>query len=139
MKTTELMIGDYITFAESLNDEKGPLIFQVVALNCPSEGEALMLLKGEKACDEMEIDDEWSGIPITPAILEQNGFVKSERYEVWKIIHDDYEMRITPWRFAVIFLEDGADKEEFSIPRPNFVHELQHALRLCGIKKELVL
>ena len=73
-------------------------------------------------------------VPLTPEILEKNGFTKSERYEVWKIISDDYELRITPWRVAVIFLdEDGSDKEEFSAPRPKYLHELQRALRCVGL------
>ena len=84
--------------------------------------------------------DDIQPIPLTPEILEENGFVKSERFEVWKIISDEYELRITPWRFAAIFLdEDGSDKEEFSAPRPKYVHELQHVLRLYGIEKEIII
>ena len=84
--------------------------------------------------------DDIQPIPLTPEILEENGFVKSERFEVWKIISDEYELRITPWRFAVIFLdEDGSDKEEFSAPRPKYVHELQHVLRLYGVEKDIII
>lgn len=131
MKTTELMIGDYITIAESLNDERGPLIFQVVALNCSGEGAALMLLKGQKACDEMEIDDEWSGIPITPAILEENGFGEQifERMSVWSILGFSIELNFSTWKY---YWANG-DVEISS------VHELQHCLKLCGIEKEIVL
>lgn len=78
-------------------------------------------------------------IPLTQEILEKNGFTKSERYEVWKIIRDDYELRVTPWRVAVIFLEDGADKEEYSMPRPKCVHELQHFLKLAKLEKDITL
>lgn len=140
------MIGDYITFAESLNDEQGPLIFQVVALNCPSEGEALMLLKGEKACDEMEIDDEWSGIPITPAILEQNGFNSWEHGYMLKerigmrgqttSASSPIEIIIYEGSHSVIMNPHEGKEFQGSIDN---VHELQHALRLCGIDKEVVL
>lgn len=126
------MIGDFITLADSLQDEGGPLIFQVVALNCPCEGEALMLLKGEKACDEMEIDDEWSGIPITPAILEKNGFVYNELPFV------------QGWEQFGLSLYLGGDGYRINCGQNvsmiiDSVHELQHALKLCGIEKEVVL
>lgn len=125
------MIGDYITFADSLQDEGGPLIFQVVALNCPSDGGALMLLKGEKACDEMEIDDEWSGIPITPEFLKKNGFGEQifERMSVWSILGFSIELNFSTWKY---YWANG-DVEISS------VHELQHCLKLCGIEKEIVL
>ena len=150
MKTTDLMIGDYITFAESLNDEQGPLIFQVVALNCPGEGEALMLLKGEKACDEMEIDDEWSGIPITPAILERNGFVNDSYYnecvadgkfvqvQIWAYREDNILIDWDGYTLRVVN-DFGHPCEDITLQGSICVHELQHALRLCGIKKEVVL
>lgn len=132
MKTTDLMIGDYITLAESLNDERGPLIFQVVALNCPDEGEALMLLKGEKACDEMEIDDEWSGIPITPAILEQNGF----RYNELPFVQGWEQFGLTLYCGGNGYRVNCGANVALII---DSVHELQHALRLCGIEKEVEL
>lgn len=126
MKANELMFGDFIKLPDGANAKVISIAQDGVYFeDSQSEGVASF--------------DNLSPIPLTPEILEKNGFVKSERYEVWKIIQDDYEMRITPWRFAVIFLEDGADKEEFSIPRPNFIHELQHALRLCGIEKEITI
>ena len=99
--------------------------------------ESRIAVFGGGAYIELSIND-IQPIPLTPEILEKNGFTKSERFEVWKIISDDYELRITPWRVAVIFLdEDGTDKEEFSAPRPKYVHDLQHALRICGIEKEI--
>ena len=141
------MIGDWVNYRPGwIDEETKEVVYEIktgfpIRLTCLYDGLSQyddVLPDG--SINTIEVADyELFAIPITPAFLEQNGFVKSERYEVWKIIHDDYEMRITPWRFAVIFLEDGADKEEFSIPRPNFVHELQHAFRLCGIEKEVVL
>lgn len=139
MKATDLMIGDYITFAESLNDEKGPIIFKVVALNCPGEGEALMLLKGQVACDVMEIDDEWSGIPITPEILEKNGWVKFQVYYRLRIDDSQY-MEYYPHKGRLERIydhKDGYHEVVFTVHGLNYVHLLQHALRLCGINKEI--
>lgn len=144
MKANEQMIGDLVRVNRDGLCIRKNTIVEIRGVDGDNKFEGLVgcascmpidnrQLFGGIWCDYLE------PIPLTAEILEKNGFVKSEMYEVWKIIHDDYEMIITPWRFAVIFLEDGADKVEFSIPRPNFVHELQHALRLCGIEKEIEL
>lgn len=133
MKIEELMIGDYITFRDVQNDSYCPKV-KVCGL---IDDDVYASIDGDPVLDIVDPDD-IAGIPLTPEILEKNGFTKSEKFDVWKIISDDYELRITPWRVAVIFLdEDGSDKEEFSAPRPKYVNELQHALRLCGIEKEI--
>lgn len=124
MKVEELMVGDWVR--NDLGEAQ-----QVVELR---EDGAMLYYNDIYPYDDIQ------PIPLTPEILEKNGFVKSERFEVWKIISDEYELRITPWRFAVIFLdEDGSDKEEFSAPRPKYVHELQHTLRLCGVEKDIII
>ena len=133
MKAEELMLGDYITFRDVQNDSYCPKL-KVCGL---IGDDVYASIDGDPVLDIVDQDD-MVGIPLTPEILEKNGFVKSERYDVWKIINDEYELRITPLRAAVIFLdEDGTDKEDFSTPRPKYVHELQHILRLCGIDKEI--
>lgn len=75
-------------------------------------------------------------IPITKEILEKNGFVLKEE-EVGA-----YGVNIAPYytRNDVPF-EVFCDGEPFAIwfkdpVNIEYVHELQHALRLCGIKKE---
>lgn len=72
-------------------------------------------------------------IPLTNEILEKNGFVKRKA-------------NFTPnWCRYVLtdnfFLEDRL-KDAFHFNGSNilkfkFVHELQHALKLCGIEKEI--
>ena len=80
--------------------------------------------------------DEIEPIPLTPEILEKNGFVLKEE-EVGA-----YGVNIAPYytRNDVPF-EVFCDGEPFAIWFKDpvniaFVHQLQHALRLCGIKKE---
>jgi len=40
---------------------------------------------------------------------------------------------------AYILLEDGAEEHQWMLPRPMYVHELQHAVKDFKIKKEIVL
>ena len=124
------MIGDWVR----ANDPNGPFVSRVYGLSL--EPSAIYAKEPDLTVAYPYDEDCVDPIPLTPEILEKNGFIKSERYEVWKIISDDYELRITPWRVSVIFLdEDGTDKEEFSAPRPKYVNEIQRVLRICGIEK----
>lgn len=77
-----------------------------------------------------------SPIPLTPEILEKNGFwyqdnvgYVMEEYE-YEIIYDlwDHKLRILKNREQILNLE-YFDQMCF--------HELQHALRLCGISKNI--
>lgn len=80
-----------------------------------------------------------SPIPITPKILEKNGFVLKEEEK------GAYGVDIAPYytRDDVPF-EVFCDGEPFAIwfkdpINIKYVHQLQHALHLCGIEKEIVL
>lgn len=137
MTTKELMLGDYITLADCFNDGKETLIFKVVGLGYDGENSALVLLNGEKACDIVEIDDEWCGIPITPEILEKNGFERGSD-NLFSYGKGMYVMMWSKGHYSVgqIFGNWSAFVEFAEI---RFIHELQHALRLCEIDKEIEL
>ena len=80
-------------------------------------------------------------IPLTAEILEKNGLKNYEEYPEYKLKTNEYEI----W---AIFDEPQncvhIEKYNKRIPtiyhnKILFVHELQHALRLCGIDKEITL
>lgn len=77
--------------------------------------------------------DEVQPIPLTPEILEKNGFIKHSKWDEW--VHYTNLIFID---FTLLVDEDGF---HLDIPnaRINYVHELQHALRLCGVKIEIIL
>ena len=81
----------------------------------------------------VEVEDyELFAIPITPEILEKNGFVYNEIPFV------------QGWEQYGLTLTVGGDGFRVSCGQNvsiiiDFVHQLQHALRLCGIEKEIVL
>lgn len=72
-----------------------------------------------------------SPIPITPEIFEKNGVALAEDY-------DEYSELYTCPAFSVVRYGDGYT---FEVPqarvRVEHVHELQHAMRLAGIEKEI--
>lgn len=79
-------------------------------------------------------------IPITPEILEKNGFVKVENTQASAIMYSfkDTLFRIKVYDFSQVTIDSyytGGSCDVFI----SSVHELQHALRLCGISKEIEL
>lgn len=138
MDVKDLMIGDLVTFKECQNDEN-LMPIEIVALSYQQGGgreSSLVSINGDNACDIFDIDDEIVGIPLSPEILEKNGF-EARWYEKLVLEADEY-------CFSLQKGVDGTNAwwwEMFSSPiiPINYVHELQHVLKLCGIDKEIKL
>ena len=144
MKAEELMIGDLVTFKDCQNDEAKTII-KIWGLN--SDGDAFAFIDGFDTLDEINIDDEIVGIPLTPEILEKNGFKKGRYcYEFKERLVGYMGQTVsatTP--IEINYYEEG----HCVVMNPHigrdfqgsisYVHELQHALRLCGIEKEIVI
>ena len=124
MKTNELMIGDWV-----LDTRTGTP------------------LRVNPFMAELEVP-EWNPIPLTPEILAKNGFENIDnKYPFPTFRCDDKENYLC---ITIGFPEGDKTKRK----RPfieidgvniyighliiNFVHELQHALRLCKIEKKIV-
>ena len=101
----------------------------------------------EEACVDGDWYDVWEPIPLTLEILEKNGFCLeeeergfSEPYQVY--VNDEYQyvIKIYPKdgmdRYSKLIIGEYDDSENMSL-LINYVHELQHALKLCGIEKEI--
>ena len=148
MKANELMIGDWVTFKDCQHENPMPIKIIAIGFQADEEDDCLVQIDGDKACDIIEINDEIVGIPLTAEILEKNGFEKRNRYQ-WeyrdgycKIVIDiapqieiDGEILGTP---PINVKIEGA---LFELNRTDdwYIHELQHALRLCGIEKEITI
>lgn len=127
MEANELMIGDWADFAPELGDQP---IAKIITVN-----DLYMIDNGRMVVRP---------IPLTVEILEKNGFVKGDTMdlgdEIYCVklfnIHYDNEER----QFWVCnFFESEYGKEMMDIFRIDYVHELQHVLRLCKVDKEIVL
>jgi hypothetical protein len=120
MKAEELMIGDWVFIKDY------PMIAQP------------MQVKKEHFVRSLV---EFEPIPLTPEILKKNGF-ELEGYgnhEVFEL--EDFKIYINDLdNFVVCELFDDSDWGwqiiDFCVC--HFVHELQHALKLCRIDKEIV-
>lgn len=130
MKTNELMIGDWV-----LDTRTGT----------PLRVNPFMAM--------MEVP-EWNPIPLTPEILEKNGFdvVRGNRIMGLQV-SDRCTLRIGDGMKEMrVKMQDWGETEErkWFIEIRNlgsiilqlyigYTHELQHALRLCKVDKEIVL
>lgn len=79
-------------------------------------------------------------IPITSEILEKNGFEWDSYHKQFTIVCGTIHIG---WGFyknclSISDWSDDGDSQISSI-RCVYVHELQHAIRVCGINKEIVL
>lgn len=126
MKTEELMIGDWVRVPSELNREK-----QI------------------RSTFDMDSAVLYEAIPLTPEILEKNGFKKFDFHGIqgqhqWTWWNDTHTS-VSLWCRE---LNDGP-KDGWMIRIDSLlatcchkiedVHELQHALRLCHINKEITI
>ena len=131
MKANELMIGDWVRF---LDDQDCFTDNKVEGID-----ELGNILVSGLPDEEYNIVEEpvWTAaecfepIPLTPEILEKNGFKEYNGYGYAGnkgyylkgfYINHDFSIRIANINCKV-----------------NFIHELQHALKLCGIEKTIEL
>ena len=133
MKATDLMIGDWVRNKEGKNEQVTSLYDGYICTETHEDSH----------------DYHFEPVPLTPEILEKNGFVKNgSSYDLregrhhiyiifhngkWAIdIHNELALKDSIGRADLIcFGRDWAEKY--------YVHELQHVLRLCGIDKEITL
>lgn len=138
MKAEELMVGDlFIVNKAGLCIKKGTIVEVrgIDADNTLGFGK----LMGSATCrplDDTQFDggiwcDYLDPIPLTPEILEKNGFVYNDApfVQAWEqfgftLYHGGDGYRINCGNNVDMIIDS--------------VHELQHALRLCKIEKEIM-
>jgi hypothetical protein len=124
MKVSNLMIGDYVTVTPS------GMFIQVAATH-----------KRKVAYHACTSKLSWvregllRPIPLTREILEKNG-MKFHTNVGWFAEDEECFLEISTKGENVYWT---INDWEYSLLKINYVHELQHALKLCGIKKEIIL
>ena len=125
MEAKDLMIGDWVYRPDCYDQVKEIRQNGIIGLDS---------LRGLIGFSEIE------PIHLTPEILEKNGFVNVENTQTSTIIYSfrDSLFRIGVFDFNHITMDSYYTDSSCDIFISS-VHELQHALRLCGIKKEIIL
>ena len=130
LSTEDLMVGDWVSLSKG---------------NC-SENRQVELIDIEMIAESVYFA---SPIPLTPKILEKNGF---ERNPLWHHCDkdlDDYSISVQLGyanRIEYIKIaEKGKDnvipseRTKLYLTHIKYVHQFQQALRLCGINHEIIL
>ena len=134
MNVNELMIGDWVRFKYTNH------IAQVSGV---SSIEGLKVLIKDEEVDWFSPNDIIEPIPLTPEILEKNGFEEGYGLSTHCLNYHNYKDHESDFD---IYICDGiregstcGELREFEFTAVRYVHELQHALKFCGIEKEIVL
>lgn len=147
MKANELMIGDWVECVYSTHKKK--VYAQIDAIE---EGQTCILVRLDNCNWFLDISF-IKPTALTTEILEKNGFEKvfdedgTECYCCYNCAADGY-IKISlynggdgDWRIEIVNYEKFDDNK--IVYSNNFiflkVHQLQHALKLCGIEKGIIL
>ena len=145
MKATELQIGDWVYVSKNFTQKYHKIRELSNDDNTVLGGTYVNKYGVENNSVFQQNDTE--PIPITPEILEKNGFKKTKRYSyIYKDNYCEVCVSIVP-KIKIANIVIGEPHENVSINGALFdinmmmtaIHKLQQALRLCGIEKEIIL
>lgn len=128
MKASELMLGDWVSLFQGKKDGS-PANVQVTSIDKYEIGVAGVDCDYDSATAPLLFP-----IPLTPSILLKNGFEHQMPY-------DDYvfDNRIILYEYGEGFAIGGGYTVANERLQVDYVHELQHLMRLIGIEKEVIL
>lgn len=144
MDASDLMIGDLVTFKDCQQDF-APVTIRIWQIN--GADEAFAWIGGADTLDEIAIDDEIVGIPITLRILRENlPFLYSSvpggtKEEQARERVETFEVKFEKMHGALNYYMKSGEVELTAIRgvRFKYLHELQHALKMLGINKKIVI
>ena len=144
MKAPELMIGDWVIYKDPTDGSKRPVRLKSINANscCGIEGKSLLSLT-----------DDFEPILITPEFLEKNGFeklmdtseetakrlgLKPKFTGFWMLEIGDFDsVTYNPEKHLLRIKRMMGYTSDFD--NLVHVHQLQHALLLCNIEKDIEL
>lgn len=143
MKPQDIMIGDWVYVSKNFTQK----YHKIRALSNDEDDVLRGIYINEYGVENCSVfsPNDTEPIPLTPEILEKNGFKwlltdsKSITYCINKpTINASKNKESGEWLICVG--PSGSTKKRFvEISCVKYVHELQHALRLCKVEKEIVL
>lgn len=141
MKTEELQIGDLVRVNKDVCIKNGTIV-RVVMIDS-QDSLVNHNLKGSTHCvditDEYHNGGVWAAyldpIPLTDDILKKNGFEYKHR-NIASLSGCKFAIAMVKWPDEYGFGGLWVLGDNIEI---RYVHELQHALRLCHINKDIIL
>ena len=141
MTAKEIMVGDWVECVDSSHEKKA-----YAQIDSIEEGQTCILVRFDNCNWFLDISF-IKPIPITGEILEKNGFKEVNKgYGSWSLYKYKYDgctkttqchifwSKTEAYLKIISYTYEFGDFERIGI---QYVHELQHALRLCGIETEI--
>lgn len=150
MRIQDLMVGDIV----SVNG--WPAKVTNIVTNDETDDEVLLLVREAKYAEYEEYyASSIEPLPITPDFLKRNGFIITERdtwFERYTALWFKDKVSTAKAEFTYYVRSIGTDtlfkcwrkpescdgENDIHICDLKYVHELQHAMKLCGINKDFV-
>lgn len=135
LQVNELMIGDWV-----LHNREPYQIRQLGIFGVDRDGEdyPAVCVGKPKGVGLIVERNEIEPIHLTPEILEKNGFYREGCASYWH--EGDHDASILHWSKDKNQLIVGSPCDDYMVKmNVRYIHELQHAFRLAGIEKEIVI
>ena len=120
MKASEIMIGDLVKLKTDNDDLVPCKIGEIGSM-------LFVFIDGDEIMDGINYDDV-EGIPLTEEILKANGFRFIDEKRLFFVPDEGGSISYQTVTHFVSVGCDGSVRKNIG-----FVHEFQHALRLCGL------
>lgn len=127
MKAEDLIIGDWVNVFDSPKQIEGIRKFR--------NGDEIVYYDGDNGNFIKSV----TPIPLTPEILEKNGFNKLTEppyITYYELGLNEYMNKVLWYKGSIVI---GYEGDNVYLCDCEYVHELQHALKDNGIEKEIVL
>lgn len=142
MDCKDLMVGDWVRFKENYPQKE--LQGKIAKVKGVRGRIDVRTQDGEYY--ESEHPDWLEPIPLTEEILVKNGFIFNKGYAVLQVSEDNYldfykhEHRLRKvWEGIDEWNNHAKVRDVTFVCQCYYVHEFQHALRLCGVEKSIIL
>lgn len=150
MNAKDLMIGDWIHRCYTCSDTGREVVIDFQLAEIRNLAKSLYVCSEKGVVCKVENAEP---IPLTAEILEKNGWelISNTPYKLeyfWSTgaIEEYADIRIyvgkdhnDVWRWDFPILNIHLYRGDIELTKLRYIHELQHALRLCGIDKDLII
>lgn len=135
MESNELMIGDWVMLNPDLKEYYPFAGKPCMVIGLHDDDGAIKIEYDNGKYFWTDAEDDVLPIPLTPEILEENGF----NIEIAPYTPDWKRCILNPNFFLEDRLKGFYHFNGNNLAKIQYVHELQHALKLCGIDKTIEL
>ena len=139
MKATDIQIGDWLRSRyQDIKGDEVVIHFRVSQIRKLEVTGSVYVWSDENG-NMGDTDNNVEPIPITPEILEQSGFRHDSIRYGYHGPCDCFRIPLKSGFFIEGYKDGYYQITDHCLMRFQYVHELQNALRLCGIEKEITI